>query len=916
MKVSFPCLVALACGVLTATLGAAPRTSTSYKIAADVQDSAGGRSSSANYTNDASMGGFGGESEALPAAEVARHGFMGQLYEAQSLVVSAAPGSVVEKQQTQLSGVVTMTDDTTVNLAGSELQWSLESGPITGIDSTGKATAGEVFVNAPAVIRGFWDGVQGEVALTVLNANVTPPGDPMPEPVFTGQVFSSAHLGIHQGILRDGSGNVVGAITGLNLGSTRAFSGKVILNGVTYSLSGSFLVDGSFTGQILRKGKTPLNVTLQLGATHGGGLTIQGSVSGDGTTGTGLIAHAPYGKTSPAPAALVKRYTFLIPATRTGDSSLPEGDGYGSAVVSPLGTISATGKTGDGVVFSANGYLTADRQWHLFQLLYSSKGQMAGVLTFRDVPNVSDLDGQLRWAKNPNAADKSYPLGFQLEPGLVGSLYAPPAAGQRAIASLADQHYNARLTLGGTVLADSGFSKVLSWLPTNVLTYYGLETLSASTTAATGILTGSYYDPVLKLKVPFAGAVLQKQKLAGGNFLTSYRSGYLLVEPGTQFPYPGGESAGALARVMLPGSLAPAPVLSPAMFSAAAAGSFGGILENGPAISGGLESVVLSKTGALSGSVVIEGRRYAFKGTFGSNGQASVVILRKGMTDINGTLSLALANGTADGFQLTGTFTADGATHDIDAQRYPAFTKTAPAPQMGAYTLAMRAPDAIDTQAEPGGDGYASLAVAYTGAATGSLTLADGTVTTFAGRVSRKGEWSFHRSLYTSGYLAGKLTFRPVAGISDLDGQWRWVKPNAVPKTPTYPGGFAVTRGVVGSLYTPPAAGTRAFAGLSNGFYNSWLRFSGPDMSTLAALSLTAVDRAVTWNTANKILYYGPDKATITFAPATGLITGTYADKDRGVNLPFGGALLQKQGLVTGRYTAIGRSGLMTMSAR
>jgi hypothetical protein len=316
--------------------------------------------------------------------------------------------------------------------------------------------------------------------------------------------------------------------------------------------------------------------------------------------------------------------------------------------------------------------------------------------------------------------------------------------------------------------------------------------------------------------------------------------------------------------------------------------------------------------------VVISGKRYAFKGALGSNGQATVVITRTGLPNIVGTIQLALADGTTDGYQLTGSFSADGTAHAVDAAFFPIYPKTAPAPQAGLYTLAMRAPDAVDTAAQPGGDGYASLKVSPTGDCTGTLTLADGTTATFGGRVSRKAEWTLHRNLYgtTGGYVAGKLTFRDVPGISDLDGTLRWLKPNAVPATKSYFAGFNTTRGVVGSRYTPPPVGQRAFPGLTNTLYNTWLRLSGPDMSPLPTLDLTTLDRATTWTTANTILYYGPDKITLTFTAATGLITGTCVDAKRGVNLTFGGALLQKQSLVTGRYAAGARTGLMVMQAR
>ena len=69
-------------------------------------------------------------------------------------------------------------------------------------------------------------------------------------------------------------------------------------------------------------------------------------------------------------------------------------------------------------------------------------------------------------------------------------------------------------------------------------------------------------------------------------------------------------------------------------------------------------------------------------------------------------------------------------------------------------------------------------------------------------------------------------------------GKWHLAKPAALPKTLTYPAGFDVARNVVGNTCTPPADGQRAFASLAGANYNVWLRLSGPDMSTLAALTL------------------------------------------------------------------------------
>lgn len=901
-------------------LAAAPRTSAKYSAAAEAF-SAGARAASASYTEDGSIEDIGGVVTTITPAETVRHGFIGQLYDTKSLEVSASPASVVESHTTQLSAVATMDDGSKVLVPWTETSWLVVSGPVTGISTSGLATAGEVFINAPATVRGGWSGVVDDLEIVVINDNSSAPGDVTSDPAFTPLAYTStSQTGTYQGIIRDSAGNVVGALTGIKLLSTRTFSGKVIFNGVTYSLSGTILPDGSYSGSINRTGKLPLTVTLHLGSTGSGAFTLQALVVGDGVTGTGLIAQAPYSTSNLAPATLSKSYTFLLPSPQTAPAiaTLPEGDGYGSAKVSTAGVISASGKTGDGVAFTTSGYLTADKQWAVFQLLYSSKGQIAGTVSFRDVPGVSDLDGRLKWVKNPNAVDRSYPLGFALAPSLVGSLYSAPVTGQRAITSLASQNFNARLTLAGTVVPQSGLSRVVTWLSTNTLKYYGPETLTGTITASTGVLSGSYYEPALKLTIPFSGAVLQKQSMAGGCFLTSYRAGYLLIEPGTGFHRPGTEGAGALRRVAVPSDTAAPPTLSSNVFTIAAAGTFGGILTNGGGVSGGLESVVITSTGALSGTVIIEGKRYSIKGTMAADGTAHLAIARTGLLPITADLQLAIATSTVDGYQITGQFSIDGVNHTVEAQRYPVYTKTIRSPQEGKYTVAMRAPDAVSVGAEPGGDGYATMVVDYLGNHTGTLTLADGTTTTFYGRASRRGEWSLHRSLYgtSGGYVAGKLAFRNVAGVSDLDGRWRWVKPAGVPKTTSYAAGFNTTRSVVGCLYTAPVTGARAMSGLSNERYNTWLRFTGPDMSTLTALTLTSLDRAVTWDTANVVRYYGPESIPLTFTTSTGLLTGTCTETANGLSFSFGGVLLQKQSIVTGRYTASGQSGLFTVAAR
>ena len=92
----------------------------------------------------------GGVSNVTTGGAQTKGGFTGQLYDAQSLAVSADPAVVNENSSTQLSAVATMDDDTLVSVSGSDARWSILEGPLDIIALDGLATAGEVFINSPA----------------------------------------------------------------------------------------------------------------------------------------------------------------------------------------------------------------------------------------------------------------------------------------------------------------------------------------------------------------------------------------------------------------------------------------------------------------------------------------------------------------------------------------------------------------------------------------------------------------------------------------------------------------------------------------------------------------------------------------------------------------------------------------------
>lgn len=158
------------CALLIAPCAiAGPRTSTSYTIATDTTDAAGKRATSANYTNDGSVGGVVGISTVAAPSETAKHGYIGQLTEVTALQLAATPTTVNETATRQLSATQLLDDLTTHAVPAASITWSIVSGPLTGINTNGLATAATVYQNTAATAQGVFAGNTGTLGLTVLD---------------------------------------------------------------------------------------------------------------------------------------------------------------------------------------------------------------------------------------------------------------------------------------------------------------------------------------------------------------------------------------------------------------------------------------------------------------------------------------------------------------------------------------------------------------------------------------------------------------------------------------------------------------------------------------------------------------------------------------------------------------------------
>lgn len=154
--------------LITAVAHGGPRTSTDYSLTTEISDAGGERSASSIYTNDASMGGVAGISTADSPAEIAKNGYIGQLYDMTAgLALSAASLTVNENATDQIAAGNLLDDSTLLALPAGSVAWSITIGPLASINSSGLATAGIVYQNTAATVQGIYAGNILSLGLTV-----------------------------------------------------------------------------------------------------------------------------------------------------------------------------------------------------------------------------------------------------------------------------------------------------------------------------------------------------------------------------------------------------------------------------------------------------------------------------------------------------------------------------------------------------------------------------------------------------------------------------------------------------------------------------------------------------------------------------------------------------------------------------
>ncbi|MGZ4988265.1 MAG: hypothetical protein ACXWBP_09495 [Limisphaerales bacterium] len=153
---------------------AGSRSSANYLIPADSVDASGAVLSSANYMiKGTGTAEFGAGSNALTASTdyTNKGGFVGELYDIVGLSITAPPSNNLNETASRQLAAAPLADDTTTltSLDPSTVNWSIVSGPVNSISTSGLATAGNVYQDTLATVGGAAQSLSGQLNLTILN---------------------------------------------------------------------------------------------------------------------------------------------------------------------------------------------------------------------------------------------------------------------------------------------------------------------------------------------------------------------------------------------------------------------------------------------------------------------------------------------------------------------------------------------------------------------------------------------------------------------------------------------------------------------------------------------------------------------------------------------------------------------------
>lgn len=325
-----------------------------------------------------------------------------------------------------------------------------------------------------------------------------------------------AAKGVYTGLCEgSGSFDSSGAFT-LTVTDRASYSGKLVLAGKSYSISGLFDSAGRTTSTIARTGINALYLELQLDLN--GNDVLHGTIR-DAVRSLAEIStfRSPYSKLNPTREA--GKYAFMVIGDTNGVAS-PAGHSIGTVMIGTTGVGKLQMTLADGSKFLRSMPLSKDGQLPLYVSLYGGRGSVLSWLTIASRTE-DDIHGIVTWIKLSQPLTRYYADGFAVRSQVVGSRYNPPLSGQRVLS-----FSNAGIELSGGDLQQP-LANEIQLDANNKVTNLSANKMTMTLLLSTGAFKGSVTDPMTARGIPFQGVLMQKGSLnyGAGFFLGTNRSG-------------------------------------------------------------------------------------------------------------------------------------------------------------------------------------------------------------------------------------------------------------------------------------------------------------------------------------------------------------------------------------------------------
>lgn len=338
--------------------------------------------------------------------------------------------------------------------------------------------------------------------------------------LFTTNYFIGAS-GTYNGLFYGTNGvteQTAGLLKNLRIASTGAYSGTMMLGGVSYSLISSFNSAGYASNIVKRTAKQGGSVAVEMNLNWTNG-QINGSVS---SLDSEEAWDSPLEAEKSAISSRSAEYTVLLsPGTNFTTGEIPPGFGY-LLITNHNGAVTLSGALADGTALNEAPPLGVLGDIPVYANLYANGGLLLGWLGLSNA--TVEAESALAWIK-PAARTGLYAEGFTNYLLVSGSGWTNPPAKEFAI-PLVDGSLlitNTSLDLNFTVSITNDTLVKSSNAPTNSLT--------GTVAPKTGLLTITFGNGVGRATTIGHGVILQNSTNGGGYFVTTTNSGAVILTP-------------------------------------------------------------------------------------------------------------------------------------------------------------------------------------------------------------------------------------------------------------------------------------------------------------------------------------------------------------------------------------------------